>query len=109
DSYPIQAIQGGHAVSLGHGRIVEGRVDKIEQRVGFSLLRHDRLPNVDDLRSLGAKTVNAQDLQRLAMEKDLQHARGAPCDLRPGEAAEIGMADFVRDLLRSEFPFGRTQ
>lgn len=56
---PVVAVQRGHAVRLGHGRIVERGVDEIEQRVLLARLRHDGLANVDDLRGIRTETVNA--------------------------------------------------
>ena len=79
---PIIPVQRGHAVGFGHRRIVERGVDEIEERVGRAGLRHDRLADVDDLRGVLPKAMNAKNLQRFAMEQQLEHAHGLAGDLR---------------------------
>ena len=92
---PIVAIERGDAIRLRHGRIVEGRVDEVEQRVGRAGLGHDRLADVHDLRRVGSEAVDAEHLQRLAMKQDLEHAHRLAGDLGPGQVLEQGMADLV--------------
>ncbi len=106
---PVQAVERGDSVGLGHRRIIEGRVDEVVQRVALAGLRHDGLANVNDFRRARPETVDAQNLQRLAVEQQLEHADGLAGDLGAGEALEAALADFVRHTLLSEFAFGFSQ
>jgi hypothetical protein len=79
---------------------------KYWMRVGLAALRHDGLADVDDLRRLFAKAVDAQDLHGLAMEQQLQHAHGVAGDLRAGDGLELRLGDLVGDLLGGQFALG---
>src|SRR3712207_6908195 len=47
---------------------------EVLDRVGGPRLRHDRLTDVENLRRLISEAVDAEDLERLAVEHHLQHA-----------------------------------
>ena len=65
---PVNPIERCHAIRLGHGRIIEGGVNKVFQGIGGCLLGHDRLTDVNDLARLITKAVNAENFQRVTIE-----------------------------------------
>ena len=73
------------------------------QSIGTVLLLHDGLADVDDFRRLVTETMDAEDLQRVEMEDDLQHAYFVAGDLRAGNVAEKGFADFVWNFFLGQF------
>src|SRR5690606_11524348 len=60
---PIEPIKRRYPIGFSHGRVVEGGIDEVLQRIGFAWLVHDRLANMHDLRGLVAKAVHTQHLQ----------------------------------------------
>src|SRR5690606_28300020 len=104
--HPVVAVECGDPVRLGHGWVVEGGVDEVEQAVRLTLLRHDRLTDVDDLGSLIPEAVNAEQFQGFGVEQQLQHAGGLAGNLGAGEVLEEVMADLVRDLGGRQLPLG---
>src|SRR5690606_30944467 len=58
---------------------------------------------------LVTEAVDAQHLQRLAMEQDLQHAHRFATDLRPGGVLEERLTHFVGNPLRSQLTLGLAQ
>ena len=103
----IQAVECRNPVGLGHGRVIEGRLDEVVQSVARSWLGHDRLADMDDLGCLLAEAVDPQDFERVHMEQDLDHADSVAGDLRPGDTAKKGSPNLVGDLPFGQFPLGR--
>ena len=66
--HAIVPIQRRYAVGFGHGRIVEGRVDEVQQRISGSRLSHNGLADVNDLGRVHAEAVDAEYLERVAVE-----------------------------------------
>ena len=56
----VQPIERGDSVRFGHRRIVERGRGEIPERIRFTFLLHDRLTDVNDFGSVGAKAMNAQ-------------------------------------------------
>src|SRR5688572_29633826 len=61
---------------------------------------------MDDFRRLVAETVDAENLEALAVEEYLEQSRRLPCDLRARDVAEMRLADLVGDFALSELAFG---
>ncbi|EAU65622.1 hypothetical protein STIAU_6500 [Stigmatella aurantiaca DW4/3-1] len=106
---PVEAVEGGHPVGLGHGGVVEGGIDEVVDGVARPLLGHDRLADVDDLRGVVPQAVDAEDLPRVPVEEQLEHAHRAAGDLRARQALEEGMADLVGHVLMGELLLGAPQ
>src|SRR5205823_3272372 len=66
----VQPIERRNLVRLRERRIVEHAVAEVLHRPAQ---RHHRLPDVHDLRRALADHVDAEDLQRLRMEDQLEH------------------------------------
>src|SRR6266581_4080513 len=80
------AVEGGRFVAFGEGWVIEDRVDEV---VNGTAKDHDRLADVDQFRRALAKDVNAEDLARIAMEDELETARGVATNLAPGSLTVI--------------------
>src|SRR5699024_10273161 len=65
---PVDAVERGDAIGLGHGRVIEGRVGKIADIVGRAGLAHNGLADMNDLGGLVAKTVDPQNLEGFAVK-----------------------------------------
>jgi hypothetical protein len=86
--------------------VVEGGLGEVLDAVGARRLAHDGLADVDDLGGLLAEAVDAEDLQRLAVEQDLEHADGVAGDLRAGDGLERRLGDLVGHLGGGQFALG---
>ena len=64
----VVTIESRDAVRFGHGWIIEGSVNEILECVVRCRLLHDRLTDVNDFSGIRAKAVNAQNLERFAVE-----------------------------------------
>src|SRR5690606_1692078 len=106
---PPQSIQRRYPVGFGHGRVVEGGVDEILDGIGLTLLVHDGLADMYDLRRLVTEAVNTQHLQRLAVEQDLQHPDRFATDLCPRGVLEERLANLVGNLVGGQLPLGLAQ
>ena len=98
--HPIDPIQRRHPVGFRHRRVVERRVDEVEEAVRAALLGHDGLPDVDDLGGLIAEAVDSQNPERLAVEEQLEHAHRLAADQGAREVPEVRVADLIVLLSR---------
>ena len=56
-----------------------------------------------------SKTMNAEDLQSLAMKKDFEHPGLMRRNLPPGQVPEERTTDLIRNFLLSQLTFGTTK
>ena len=106
--YSVKSIERGNAIGFGHCGIVEGGVDKVHERISFTFLCHNGLPNVDDFRCLRAETVDAQNFKGFAMKDNFEHAGEPVRYLCPRDMAKVGVAHFVGDFLGRQFFFRKS-
>lgn len=64
----VEPIERGYAIRFGHGRIVERRIDEVEERIGLAFLGHDGLSDVYDFAGIVAETMHTEQFERLAMK-----------------------------------------
>lgn len=56
----VVAVERGDAIGLSHGGVIEGGIDEILQRVMRRRLLHNRLTDMNDLGSVGAKAMDPE-------------------------------------------------
>ena len=101
----IVTVECCNPVSLGHGRIVKGGIDKIHQGIVGDGLSHNRLANMDNFGGIGTETMNPQHFQRFPMKENLQHSGRLPGNLSPSDTLEVGMSHFVGDQRIGQLAF----
>src|SRR5687767_8432461 len=91
-----QAVVGRVLIRLAERREVEYAVDECIQR---SAELHDHHPDVQKLRGILSDDVDAEQLESLALEDDLDEALGVADDLSAGVVAVERAAQLVVDAL----------
>src|SRR3989442_2931659 len=95
----VQAVQRGHLISLSKGGVVEDRVAEIFDRGAQG--KH-RLADVDNLRGARADDMNAQKLEALGIEQELQQALLIAEHLALGQLGVLGDARLVGYFRRGQ-------
>ncbi len=74
----VHTVEGGDAVGLGHGRVVEGGLGEITQGIGLAALRHDGLADVHVLRRLLTEAMIPVGNSSMSDQSQLPSAIWAP-------------------------------
>src|SRR5215470_5246224 len=100
---PVQPVEPGHLVRLGHRRIVEDGVAEVVDRAAEG---EHGLADMDDLGRALAEDVDAEELPGLPVKEDLQETGVDAEHLALGELLELREADLVRHLLLRQLLLG---
>src|SRR2546425_1217879 len=101
----VQAVQRGHLISLSKSGVIEDRVAEIFDRGAQG--KH-RLADVDNLRGARADDMNAQKLEALGIEQELQQALLIAEHLALGQLGVLGDARLVGYFRRGQLLLGLT-
>src|SRR3989454_804387 len=101
----VQAVQRGHLISLSKSGVVEDRVAEIFDRGAQG---QHRLADVDNLRGARADDMNAQKLEALGIEQELQQALLITEHLALGQLGVLGDARLVGYFRRGQLLLGLT-
>src|SRR2546426_11754753 len=88
----IDAVEGRRAVTLGEGGVIE---DVVDEEVHCSAVSQDCLADVDEFGGAVAEDVDAEQLQRGAMEDELQQPFQIADNLPTRDLLVEGPADLV--------------
>src|SRR6266481_9464872 len=99
----IQGVEGGGLIAFGERGIIKNGIDEIGD---LAFEREDRLADVEELGSVFAKDVHAEQVESFAVKKELEAAFGMACDLATGDFAVVGNANLVGHISFGELLFG---
>src|SRR5271169_4530714 len=99
----VQSVKRRSLIAFRERRIVKHRVHEI---CDFAFQKEHGLPDVQKLRRILAENMHAEELQRLAMKKQLQPAVSVTRDLSPGNLAIVSNANFVGHIGIGKLLFG---
>src|SRR3989442_5520227 len=100
---PVDAVEGRRPVALGEGGIVE---DVVDEEVHLAPVSEDCLADVDQLGGAVTDDVHAEQLQRDAVEGELQQAFQITDNLSARDLLVEGPADLVWHPFLGQFFLG---